>query len=103
MKRRFTGAPDMDDFRTVISTDSDYVLSAEEQTLFVNVTLTAASKSLTLGLGEGDTMLVTNIGSTNAVTVKAIAGDTGTSLAAGKCAICIGSATANASKVLVLN
>ena len=48
-------------------------------------------------------MIVTNIGGTNAVTVKAISGDTGTSVAAGKCAICIGVAGANNSKIYVLN
>ena len=48
-------------------------------------------------------MIVANIGGTNAVTVKAITGDTGTSVAAGKVALVIGSATANASKIYVLN
>ena len=48
-------------------------------------------------------MFVANIGGTNAVTVKAISGDTGTSVAAGKVAIVIASSTANASKIYVLN
>ena len=56
-----------------------------------------------LGLEPGDFMVVANIGGTNAVTVKAISGDTGTSVAAGKVALCIGSGTANASKIYVLN
>ena len=48
-------------------------------------------------------MFVANIGGTNAVTVKAISGDTGTSVGAGKVAIVIASTTANASKIYVLN
>lgn len=55
------------------------------------------------GLKDGQTALVTNIGGTNAVTVKNVSGDTGTSVAAGKCAIVIASTTADGSKVYVLN
>lgn len=76
---------------------------AQKNTLAVLFTCSAASKALTLGLEDGQIMFVANIGGTNAVTVKAISGDTGTSVGAGKVAIVVASKTANASKIYVLN
>lgn len=76
---------------------------AQKNSLAVLFTCSAASKSLTLGLADGQVMFVANIGGTNAVTVKAISGDTGSSVGAGKVAIVIASSTANASKIYVLN
>lgn len=91
------------DFCEAVSMSDDAELTDKQKDLFVSFTCSAASKSLVLGLDEGQFMVVANIGGTNAVTVKAIKGDTGTSVAAGKVALCIGSATANASKIYVLN
>ena len=76
---------------------------AQKNTLAVLFTCSAASKALTLGLEDGQIMFVANIGGTNAVTVKAISGDTGSSVGAGKVAIVVASKTANASKIYVLN
>lgn len=76
---------------------------AQKNSLAVLFTCSAASKALTLGLEDGQIMFVANIGGTNAVTVKAISGDSGTSVAAGKVAIVVASKTANASKIYVLN
>lgn len=76
---------------------------AQKNNLVIAFTCSAASKSLVLGLADGQSVIVANIGGTNAVTVKAITGDSGTSVGAGKVALVIGSSTANASKIYVLN
>ena len=103
MNWKYSSGYSPDEFSTDISISDDYALTAEEKDLFVSFACSAASKSLTLGLAPGQFMIVANIGGSNAVTVKAISGDSGTSVAAGKVALCIGSATANASKIYVLN
>lgn len=91
------------DLAAEISMSKDTTLADDEKRPFINFTCSAASKTLTLGLDVGDTAIVTNIGGTNAVTVKNVAGDTGTSVAAGKTALVVASKTADASTVLVLN
>jgi len=73
------------------------------EALAVTATATAASKSLVLGVKDGQVLLVANVGNTNAFTLKGITGDSGTSLATGKVALVIGSTTANATKIYVLN
>ena len=103
MKWQFSDGWQLDDFSRSLSIDDDYALAADEKAPFLSFTCSAASKSIVLGVGVGDVMFVANIGGTNAVTVKAISGDTGTSVAAGKVAIVIGAAAANASKIYVLN
>lgn len=83
---------------------ADYTLTAAEKNApVVMIESTAASKSVVLGLEAGQVMFVANVGGTNAFTAKAITGDTGTSVGTGKVAIVIGSSTANASKIYVLN
>lgn len=91
------------DLATIISTDKDLALAKGQKHGLAAITLTAASKTVTLGLGDGEYMRVLNAGGTNAFTLKNVAGDTGTSLAAGKYAVVIGSTTADASIVKVLN
>lgn len=87
-----------------VSMSADKTLTtAQKNTLAVLFTCSAASKALTLGLTDGQIMFVANTGNTNAVTVKAISGDTGTSVGTGKVAIVVASSTANASKIYVLN
>lgn len=103
MKWHFSDGWNLDDFSTDLSIEDSVELTAEQKTPFLSFTCSAASKAITLGVAPGDFMLVANIGGTNAVTVKAISGDTGTSVAAGKVALVIGSGTANASKIYVLN
>lgn len=103
MKWQFTDGWNLDDFSTALSIEDDYTLAEDEKRPFLSFTCSAASKSIVLGIAPGDQMVVSNIGGTNAVTIKAIKGDTGTSVAAGKVAIVIGSGTANASKIYVLN
>ena len=88
---------------TVLSKAADYALTEAEKTAYIGVTLTAASKTVTLGLPENAVAIVVNEGGTNAFTLKNVSGDTGTSIGAGKLAVIRASATANASKVYVLN
>ena len=103
MEWKYSNGFDPAEFASSIAIEDDYTLSAAEKDVFLAFSCSAASKSIVLGLEAGQFMVVANIGGTNAVTVKAITGDTGTSVAAGKVALVIGSATANASKVYVLN
>ena len=103
MKTTFTNAFENGDFAKKISMSANYELTADEKGLFISFVCSAASKTLTLGLETGDAAIVTNIGGTNAVTVKNVSGDTGTSLAAGKSALIIASVTADASTVIALN
>ena len=91
------------DVATVISADANLELAKGQKHGIAAITLTAASKTVTAGLGEGQYMYILNAGGTNAFTLKNVAGDTGTSIAAGKFAVIIGSKTADASIVKVLN
>lgn len=84
-----------------ISKADDYTMT--EKAGYVGVTMTAASKSLVLGLGDGEACLVHNEGGTNAFTLKNLSGDTGTSLAAGKAALVVGSGTADGAVICLLN
>lgn len=86
-----------------ISKAVDYALSATEiAKLFTSITMTVASKVLTLGLAAGQMMIIYNAGA-ETLTVKNVSGDTGTSLATTKAILVIGSATADASIVIALN
>ena len=93
----------LSDLSTNLTLSDSAELTAEQKRPHINFSCSAASKTLTLGLKDGESAIVTNIGGTNAVTVKNVSGDTGTSVAAGKCAIVIASTTADGSKVYVLN
>ena len=88
---------------TVLTKSADYELADSEKTAYIGVTLSAASKKVTLGLKENQVAIVVNEGGSNTFTLKNVAGDSGTSLAAGKLAVVRASTTANASKVYVLN
>ena len=85
-----------------LSKAADYALTKAEKTAYVGITMTAASKTLTLGLKDGDVMFLVNEGNTNAVTIKNVSGDTGTSLGAGKAAVIVASTTADGSKVTII-
>ena len=86
-----------------LSISDHYSLTDNEKRQNISVTCSAASKVVTLGFAEGETCFITNVGGTNAVTVKNVAGDTGTSLGTGKVAYVIASQTADATVVKVLN
>ena len=82
----------------------DTALTDAEKATYLEVTASAASKVLTLGLGNGEIMFLKNAGGTNAFTAKNIAGDTGVSVATGKTALCVGgTSTANTFVCTVLN
>lgn len=82
----------------------DYVLTGAEkdQQLYL-ITLSEASKTVTLGNSAGTWCIVHNAGDTNAFTLKNVSGDTGHSLAAGKTVLVIPDATANTTVFIALN
>lgn len=102
IKGSIEGAKNLNAVSVEMSVDTT-LTDAQKNSLAVAFTCSAASKALTLGLDDGQLMFVVNVGGTNAVTVKSKSGDSGTSVAAGKVAMVIGSSTANASKIYVLN
>lgn len=85
-----------------LSKSANYSLADNEKVAYIGITLTAASKTVTLGLPTGTAALVVNEGGTNAFTLKNVSGDSGTSVAAGKAYLVYASQTANASKVTAL-
>ncbi len=103
MQFKYTGGFDPVEFATAVTFADSVALTDSQKDLFVQAVASAASKVLTLGLQDGQFMLIANVGGTNAFTVKNIADDTGSSLATGKVALVIGSTTANGTKVYVLN
>ena len=103
MKWKNTDGWDLSDMTEVIAMSNNYSLADSEKRPIIAFASSAASKVLTLGLADGQGAIIVNTGGTNAVTVKNVSGDTGTSVAAGKCALVIGSSTADGSTVLVLN
>ena len=88
---------------TSISKAANYSLTDAEKTPYIGITLTAASKTITLGLPNGTAALVVNEGGSNAFTLKNVSGDSGTSIAAGKAYLIRASTTANGSKLTLLN
>lgn len=86
-----------------LTKSNNYTLADSEKVPYVGITLSTASKTITLDLPDGAVCVVVNEGGTNAFTLKNVSGDSGTSLAAGKVALVRASTTANGSKVYVLN
>ena len=104
MNWKYTNGFSPDEFVTVVEMTDSVALADEQKDIFIDFTCSAASKVLTLGLDAGQHAIITNIGASNAVTVKNIAGDSGTSVAAGKVALAIGgTSTANTAVIKVLN
>ena len=101
MQMKFSGGWTLDDLNDHISVAVDTKLADAHKRPFLGVTLTAASKKVTLDLDDGDMMILVNEGS-NAFTVKNVAGDTGTSVAAGQVVLVVASTTADASVVAAL-
>lgn len=86
-----------------ISKAANYSLTDAEKVFYIGITLTSASKTVTLGLADGQVAVVVNEGGTNAFTLKNVSGDSGTSVAAGKAYLVRASTTANGSKLTLLN
>ena len=103
MEWKWTDGYEVSEFAKVIEKDDSYALADNEKQLLVAFCFNSGSKTLTLGYPEGQVSLIYNFGSSNAVTVKNVSGDSGTSVAAGKVALVKASATANGSKVVLLN
>jgi hypothetical protein len=88
---------------TVISSGANVTLTEEQKAAqYIGITLSAASKTVTLGLPDGAVAIVVNEGGTNAFTLKNVSGDSGTSIAAGEAYLVRASTTANASKLTQL-
>jgi len=102
MQMKFSGGWTLDDLNDHISVAVDTKLADAHKRPFLGVTLTAASKKVTLDLDDGDMMILVNEGGTNAFTVKNVDGDTGTSVAAGQVVLVIASRTADATVVKAL-
>lgn len=107
MKRQWKFSNGFDaalDFCELVSMSDHVALTDAQKDIFIRFSCSAASKILTMGFDEGQFAVIANVGGSNAVTVKNIAGDTGTSVAAGKVALFIGgSSTADTCKCYVLN
>jgi hypothetical protein len=86
-----------------LTASDDLTLTADAKRNVVCIALSAASKTVTLGLNDGEVMFVVNNGDTNAFTLANLDGDTGTSVAAGKVALVIASTTADETQIYVLN
>lgn len=86
-----------------ISKAADYTLTDAEKLPYIGVTMTAASKTLTLDMDDGTAALVVNEGGTNAFTLKNVSGDSGTSIGAGKAYLVRASRTAGGTKATLLN
>ena len=102
MQMKFSGGWTLDDLNDHVAIAKDTELAEANKRPFLGVTASAASKTLTLGLDDGDMMILVNEGGSNAFTVKNVEGDTGTSLAAGAAALVIASKTADATVVKVI-
>ena len=102
MQMKFSGGWTLDDLNDHVTIAADTELAEANKRPFLGVTASAASKTLTLGLDDGDMMILVNEGGTNAFTVKNVEGDTGTSIAKGVVALVIASTTADATAVKVL-
>ena len=102
MQMKFSGGWTIDDLNYHVTIAKDTELADVHKRPFLGVTASAASKTLTLGLDDGDMMLLVNEGGTNAFTVKNVEGDTGTSIAKGVVALVIASKTADATVVKTL-
>ena len=86
-----------------ITKSANYTLAEDEKVPYIGITLSAASKTVTLGLPTGVAAIVVNEGGSNAFTLKNVSGDSGTSIAAGKAYLVRASTTANGSKLTLLN
>jgi len=88
----------------VVSMEDSVELTEDRiNTMIIQFSCSAASKTLTLNLENKQMMFIANFGETNAVTVKARKGDTGVSIGTGKIALVVASVTPNASKFYILN
>ena len=103
MKKLYTDGLVLSDLSVKIAASDTVTLTDDQKVPHIAISCSAASKALVLGMKTGDIALVYNTGDTNAITVKNLATDTGTSLAAGKVAIVVASTTANGTVVTALN
>lgn len=103
MQWKYSNGYDTSEFCTALEIEDDYALGEYEKDLILKAESTAASKSIQLGLADNQPMIIANVGASIAFTAKNLKNDSGTSIAAGKVALVLGSTTANGTKIYVLN
>lgn len=103
MEWKWTDGYEVGEFAKIIEKSDSYALANDEKQMFIAFSMSAASKTLTLGFPDGQMGIIYNIGGSNAVTVKNVSGDSGTSVGAGKVALVCASTTANGTKCILLN
>lgn len=86
---------------SVISAGDSVKLKPDQWAFYIGVSLTAASKTVTLDLPEGAVAIVANEGS-NAFTLKNVSGDSGTDMTAAATFLVRASQTADGSKFLAV-
>lgn len=87
----------------VLALTGNYTLSDIDKMTETLEVGSASAVTLTLGGAEGQTFHIENTNASDAITLKNVSGDSGTSLAAGKIAYVICHDTANRTKIVVLN
>ena len=95
MQWKYSNGYDTSEFLTSISFEDDAELAEEQKDLFVLATASAASKTLTLGLANGQPMFIYNAGDTNAFTAANLEGDSGQAIGTGELWLAFGSTTAD--------
>lgn len=103
MQWKYSNGYDTAEFCSAFELEDDKTLGEYEKDLFLKASASASSKTITLGLADNQPMFIANVGASVAFSVKNLTGDSGTSIAAGKVALVLGSTTANGTKVYVLN
>lgn len=103
MQWKYSNGYDTSEFATILEIEDDAELTEEQKDLFLLVTASAASKTLLLGLTDGQPMFIYNAGNTNAFTAANIKDDSGQSIGTGEVWLAIGSADADKTIFVQLN
>lgn len=103
MQWKYSNGYDTSEFATVLAFEDDAELTEEQKDLFVLADAGAASKTLLLGLTDGQPMIIINCGDTNAFTAANLEGDSGQSIGKGEAWLAIGSSTADGTLFLQIS
>ena len=103
MEWKYSNGYSTAEFATILDFEDDTELTEEQKDLFVFVTASEASKTLTLGLSDGQPMIIYNAGDTNAFTAANLEDDSGQSIGTSELWLAIGSSTANGTVFTQLN
>lgn len=103
MEWKYSNGYSTAEFATILDFEDDTELTEEQKDLFVLAEATAASKTLTLGLTDGQPMIIYNAGASIAFTAANLEDDSGQSIGHGEVWLAIGSTTANGTVFSQLN